>query len=62
DIFPFTGRKNSAEGTLSVHDALRAFSLRTMVAGLSNQTDSREAIRGILEHDTSKFLTNHVIL
>jgi glyceraldehyde-3-phosphate dehydrogenase (NADP+) len=62
DIFPFTGRKNSAEGTLSVHDALRAFSLRTMVAGLSNQPDSREAIRGILEHDTSKFLTNHVIL
>jgi glyceraldehyde-3-phosphate dehydrogenase (NADP+) len=62
DIFPFTGRKNSAEGTLSVHDALRAFSLRTMVAGMGAQTESREAIRGILEHDTSKFLTNHVIL
>lgn len=62
DIFPFTGRKNSAEGTLSVHDALRAFSLRTMVAGMGTQAESREAIRGILEHDTSKFLTNHVIL
>jgi glyceraldehyde-3-phosphate dehydrogenase (NADP+) len=62
DIFPFTGRKNSAEGTLSVHDALRAFSLRTMVAGSMNQPESKETIRGILEHDTSKFLTNHVIL
>lgn len=62
DIFPFTGRKNSAEGTLSVHDALRAFSLRTMVAGVGTQSESKEAIRGILEHDTSNFLTNHVIL
>src|SRR5664279_4679403 len=32
DTFPFTGRKDSAEGTLSVHDALRVFSLRTLVA------------------------------
>jgi acyl-CoA reductase-like NAD-dependent aldehyde dehydrogenase len=32
DIFPFTGRKLSAEGTLSVTDALRSFSIRAMVA------------------------------
>ncbi|XTZ09667.1 MAG: NADP-dependent glyceraldehyde-3-phosphate dehydrogenase [cyanobacterium endosymbiont of Rhopalodia yunnanensis] len=32
DTFPFTGRKDSAEGTLSVNDALRAFSIRTLVA------------------------------
>ena len=32
DFFPFTGRKNSAAGTLSVHDALRVFSIRSMVA------------------------------
>jgi glyceraldehyde-3-phosphate dehydrogenase (NADP+) len=32
DEFPFTGRKDSAEGTLSVVDALRAFSIRSMVA------------------------------
>ncbi|WP_391485531.1 hypothetical protein [Acinetobacter baumannii] len=25
-------RKDSAEGTLSVHDALRAFSIRSMIA------------------------------
>jgi len=32
DTFPFTGRKDSAEGTMSVSDALRAFSIRTVVA------------------------------
>ncbi|ERT03549.1 aldehyde dehydrogenase family protein, partial [Lyngbya aestuarii BL J] len=32
DTFPFTGRKDSAEGTLSVSDALRSFSIRTLVA------------------------------
>jgi aldehyde dehydrogenase (NAD+) len=32
DVYPFTGRKDSALGTLSVHDALRSFSIRSMVA------------------------------
>jgi len=32
DTFPFNGRKDSAEGTLSVSDALRVFSIRTIVA------------------------------
>jgi len=32
DTYPFTGRKDSAEGTLSITDALRVFSIRTMVA------------------------------
>ncbi|MEB3042030.1 aldehyde dehydrogenase family protein, partial [Capnocytophaga gingivalis] len=27
DVFPFTGRKDSAVGTLSVYDALRSFSI-----------------------------------
>ncbi|HUK63038.1 MAG TPA: aldehyde dehydrogenase family protein, partial [Dongiaceae bacterium] len=31
DTFPFTGRKDSAEGTLSVSDALRVFGIRTLV-------------------------------
>src|SRR5690606_19996537 len=29
DVYPFTGRKDSAFSTLSVHDALRSFSIRT---------------------------------
>ena len=32
DILPFAGRKDSGGGTLSVTDALRAFSIRTIVA------------------------------
>jgi glyceraldehyde-3-phosphate dehydrogenase (NADP+) len=32
DVLPFTGRKDSAVGTLSVFDALRTFSIRTLVA------------------------------
>jgi glyceraldehyde-3-phosphate dehydrogenase (NADP+) len=32
DTFPYTGRKDSAEGTLSVTDALRVFSIRALVA------------------------------
>ena len=31
DVYPFTGRKDSAVSTLSVHDALRSFSIRTFV-------------------------------
>lgn len=36
DVFPFTGRKDSAVATLSVHDALRSFSIRTFVASKDN--------------------------
>jgi glyceraldehyde-3-phosphate dehydrogenase (NADP+) len=32
DVLPFSGRKDSGEGTLSVSDALRVFSIRTIVA------------------------------
>jgi acyl-CoA reductase-like NAD-dependent aldehyde dehydrogenase len=42
DTFPFTGKKSSAEGTLSVSDALRVFSIRTLVA--ANETDSNKGI------------------
>jgi len=31
-VFPFTGRKDSALGTLSITDALRVFSIRSLVA------------------------------
>lgn len=37
DTLPFTGRKDSAEGTLSISDALRCFSIRSLVAAQSNR-------------------------
>jgi len=49
DTFPFTGRKDSAEGTLSVSDALRVFSIRSLVAAKAteaNQALISEIVRG----------------
>jgi glyceraldehyde-3-phosphate dehydrogenase (NADP+) len=51
DVFPFTGRKDSAVATLSVYDALRSFSIRSMVA----VTQKREGLLGALAR-TSRFL------
>jgi len=61
DVFPFTGRKDSAEGTLSVFDALRSFSIRSMVA-VKQDNQGKQIIRGILEGDTSRFLSNNIVL
>lgn len=60
DTFPFTGRKDSAEATLSVPDALRAFSIRSMVA--TKQTDENTAlINKIVSEQTSNFLSTKYI-
>jgi glyceraldehyde-3-phosphate dehydrogenase (NADP+) len=55
DTFPFTGRKDSAEGTLSVSDALRAFSIRTVVATASNEAN-KELVTSIVSGRLSSFL------
>lgn len=61
DIFPFTGRKDSAEGTLSVSDALRAFSIRTLVA--AKETDAnKKIIKSIVTERSSRFLSTDFIL
>jgi acyl-CoA reductase-like NAD-dependent aldehyde dehydrogenase len=55
DVFPFAGRKDSAEGTLSVTDALRAFSIRSMVA--ARQTPANERLlNAISEQQRSRFV------
>ncbi|MBO9666175.1 MAG: aldehyde dehydrogenase family protein [Bdellovibrio sp.] len=61
DVYPFTGRKNSAEGTLSVYDALRAFSIRCMVAA-KQDPNGRKVIQDVLHADTSRFLSTNVVL
>jgi len=61
DRFPFTGRKDSAEGTLSVSDALRVFTIRTLVATKQNQA-SNKLIGAILRERKSQFLTTDFIL
>lgn len=61
DTFPFTGRKDSAEGTLSVHDALRSFSIRTLVAAKENQLN-KSLISQIVKERLSNFLSTDFIL
>src|SRR5947207_1277818 len=60
DVFPFAGRKDSAEGTLSVSDALRSFSIRSMVA--AKQTEASENLLDaiVVEHK-SKFINTRFI-
>lgn len=61
DVFPFNGRKDSAEGTLSVSDALRVFSIRTLVA--AKQGTLNDAILSdILEQRRSDFISSDFIL
>lgn len=61
DIFPFNGRKDSAEGTLSVADALRAFSIRTLVA--AKEVDiNKKMITEIVRENKSNFLSTDFIL
>ena len=61
DVYPFTGRKDSAQATLSVHDALRSFSIRTFVAFKDNNLNN-EAIRRLLETKLSNFVSTDYIL
>ena len=61
DIFPFTGRKDSAVGTLSVYDALRSFSIRTFVAFKDNKSND-EIFENILKTGASHFIRTDYIL
>ncbi len=60
DTFPFNGRKDSAEGTLSVADALRVFSIRTIVATKSTE-GNKQIISNIIRNRESAFLSTDYI-
>ncbi len=55
DVYPFNGRKDSAEGTLSVADALRAFSIRILIATKDN-TANKEIVQTIVREHQSNYL------
>jgi glyceraldehyde-3-phosphate dehydrogenase (NADP+) len=61
DVYPFTGRKDSAYGTLSVHDALRSFSIRTFVASKDNEYN-KAILNELLDKKTSNFISTDYIL
>jgi acyl-CoA reductase-like NAD-dependent aldehyde dehydrogenase len=51
DVYPFAGRKDSAVGTLSITDALRVFSIRSLAAAPEGERGLFDALGG-----TSVFL------
>jgi glyceraldehyde-3-phosphate dehydrogenase (NADP+) len=61
DAFPFTGRKDSAEGTLSVSDALRAFTIRTLVAAKGNDLNKRLVTEIVRERKSSWLSTDFIL-
>lgn len=61
DVYPFVGRKDSAVSTLSVHDALRSFSIRTLVACKSSDLN-KAILNDILDHGKSNFVSTNYIL
>lgn len=61
DVFPFTGRKDSAVGTLSVHDALRSFSIRTFVASKDDEYNNK-IVENLLRTGVSNFMNTDYIL
>ena len=61
DVYPFTGRKDSAVSTLSVYDALRSFSIRTFVASKDNPYNN-SILEELLEKKTSNFISTDYIL
>lgn len=61
DVYPFTGRKDSAQSTLSVHDALRSFSIRTFLAFKDNELNN-QTVERLLESKLSNFVHTDYIL
>ena len=61
DVYPFTGRKNSAVSTLSVFDALRSFSIRTFVASKDNDYNNT-ILKELLNSEHSNFVSTEYLL
>ena len=61
DVFPFTGRKNSAVSTLSIYDALRTFSIRTFIASKDNNTNN-SLISDMTKTNKSAFISTEYLL
>ena len=61
DVYPFTGRKNSAVSTLSVHDALRSFSIRTFLASKDTPSNNK-ILERLLSSEKSNFVSTDYLL
>jgi len=60
DVFPFNGRKDSAEGTLSVADALRAFSIRILISTKDNAANKAIVQTIVREHQSNYLRLDYI--
>ena len=60
DAFPFNGRKDSAEGTLSVYDALRAFSIRILISTKDTVTNKHIVQTIVREHQSNYLRLDYI--
>ena len=56
DVFPFSARRSSAMGTMSVTEALKVFSIETVVAAKHDSTNEK-ILKGYESGGISKFMT-----
>ena len=61
DVYPFTGRKDSAVATLSVHDALRSFSIRTFLAS-KDTAYNNGILEDLMDKKASNFISTDYLL
>lgn len=60
DSFPFTGRKDSAVGTLSISDAFKVFSIRTLVSAKITE-ENKKLYKEIIEKNSSEFMKREIL-
>ncbi|MEO5888848.1 MAG: NADP-dependent glyceraldehyde-3-phosphate dehydrogenase [Ferruginibacter sp.] len=60
DVYPFNGRKDSAEGTLSVSDALRAFSIRLLISTKDNAANKVIVDKIVREHQSNYLRMDYI--
>lgn len=60
DMYPFNGRKDSAEGTLSVADALRAFSIRLLISTKDNALNKNIVQTIVREHQSNYLRLDYI--
>lgn len=56
DSLPFSGRRSSAQGTMSISEALKTFSIETVIAGKEGIKGNKKVMQEL--DQTSRFLSS----
>ena len=61
DVFPFTGKKNSALGMMNAKEALRLFAIPTIVATTLGDERNVPAVEGLIRSGKSNFFNQSFV-